>query len=215
MVSVVIPVYGAPEILPELVERLSTYVPLPHEIILVDDACPQNSWKTIEALSQKNNNIVGVKHSQNQGQHHAIWTGLNLAKGTKIVITDCDLQDNPADIPKLLEHAQFHQAVIAVRTSRKDPFFKKLFSYWFWKILSWSTGLSFHPLAGNFGVYDKQLVKQICQKSWKFYFFPAMVRTCACDIVYIPVNHQQRHSGKSSYKWKKLFRLGWNVLRFY
>jgi len=215
MISVVIPVYGAPEILPVLVEKFIENLPDAYEIILIDDDCPQNSWEVIGRLSQENQAIIGIKHKINQGQHIAIWSGLQVAKGDKIIVADCDLQDNPDYIPLFLEYADKHQAVIAIRNNRRDGFFKKQTSVMFWMLLGGFTGLSFHPLAGNFGIYDRELINKICSTTWKFYFFPAMVRKSAGDIYYIPIKHQERPIGKSSYSWYKLMKLGWNVLRFY
>src|SRR5690606_41606800 len=96
LISVVIPVYGCPECLDELCARLTrslTDITQNFEIILVNDACPKNSWQAIMAASQHDKRIKGLNFSRNFGQHYAITAGLDYATGDWIVVMDCDLQD--------------------------------------------------------------------------------------------------------------------------
>ena len=130
--SIVSPVYKAEKIIPLLVERIEKSVgkiTADYEIILVEDGGPDNSWRVIEALSQNNPKIKGVKLSRNFGQHPAIMAGLSQSKGEWIVVMDCDLQDQPEEIEKLYAKAlEGFDVVFAKRNNRQDGFFKKITS---------------------------------------------------------------------------------------
>jgi glycosyltransferase involved in cell wall biosynthesis len=131
-ISVVSPVYKAPTILPELVERLRialSKITDSFEIILVDDGCPLNSWEIIAELSNKHSFVRGIKFSRNFGQHYAITAGLDHSQGEWIVVMDCDLQDQPEEIYKLYQKAKSGpDIVLAMRYERKDSTYKKALS---------------------------------------------------------------------------------------
>ena len=103
--SVVIPVYKSEKILPQLVEQLCNVmvgITREYEIILVDDGSPDGSWAEIETICAMVPKVIGLKLSRNFGQHYAISAGLERARGKWVVVMDCDLQDQPSEIPKLL-----------------------------------------------------------------------------------------------------------------
>ena len=127
--SIVSPVYKAEMIIPELVRQILKHVSSitdSFEILLVEDASPDNSWKTIMEEAKKNDKVKGIRLSRNFGQHAAIVAGLSHAKGEWVVVMDCDLQDDPAEIVKLFSKAvEGHDVVLAKRENRQDNFFKK------------------------------------------------------------------------------------------
>ena len=105
-ISVVVPVYGCPEALKPLHERLTKVlneITKSYEIILVNDGCPKGSWKEIEKICSIDKKVVGVNLVRNFGQAHSTNAGLALAKGNYVVLMDCDLQDNPDAIRELYE----------------------------------------------------------------------------------------------------------------
>ena len=102
-VSIVIPVYRSAPLLPRLVSEVTKHMAHErHELILVHDAGPDNSWEVIEALAREHPSLVGVNLRRNVGQHNAIMAGLNQARGDIIVCMDDDLQHSPADIRLLV-----------------------------------------------------------------------------------------------------------------
>ena len=132
VISVVIPVYGCKACLEELYRRLVTSLEAitpSFEIILVNDACPQNSWEIIREIALKDIRVKGLDLSRNFGQIRAITAGLHHATGEWIVVMDCDLQDRPEEIHRLYSKAQEgYDVVFSRRTARKDKFFKRLSS---------------------------------------------------------------------------------------
>ena len=130
MISVVSPVYRGEKTVADLVSRNVESVSIitdDYEIILVNDASPDNSWQAIEQECKKNPRVKGLNLSRNFGQHYAITAGLTYANGEWIVVMDCDLQDRPEEIPNLYKKAQEgYDIVYARRALRKDKFLKRI-----------------------------------------------------------------------------------------
>ncbi len=171
-ISIVSPVYKAPEILPELVARLEeslTKITNSFEVILVDDGCPWDSWSVVERLAEKYSFIKGIKLSRNFGQHYAITAGLDYAKGEWVVVMDCDLQDRPDEIFNLYSKALGGWEIVqARRMDRKDRFIKKLTSRLFHILYSFLSGINSDSSIGNFGIsafFDYKFGKKIIKSS--------------------------------------------------
>lgn len=214
--SVVSPVYRAEKILPVLVQRISDAaltITRDFEIVLVDDFSPDNSWAMIEQLAQENKAVKGIKLSRNFGQHYAITAGLDNAKGEWIVVMDCDLQDRPEEIPVLYQKAQEgFDIVLAKRSNRKDKFFKRLFSRYFYKVLSYLTGSEQDATVANFGIYHRRVNDAIKQMRESIRYFPTMVQWVGFRLTKIEVQHDERFEGKTSYNFKKLLRLATDII---
>ena len=107
--SIVIPVYKSAEILPLLVKEIEMKVKFVKnfELIFVNDASPDSSWKVICQLKKKSKFIRGINLMRNFSQHNAIMAGLNEARGDIIVMMDDDLQHSPEDIKKMYEKNGF------------------------------------------------------------------------------------------------------------
>ncbi len=214
--SVVSPVYKAERIIPTLVERIEQAVsPIfeDYEIVLVEDCSPDNSWAVIEELSARNQRIVAAKLSKNFGQHPAIMAGLSLATGDKIVVMDCDLQDQPEEIGKLFNAMQLgYDIVLAKRSNRQDGFFKKLFSRIFFKTYSYLTDSKFDNTIANFGIYDRKVIDEVLQMSDYIKSFPLFVNWVGFRSTSIEVAHVKRAEGKTSYTYGKLFRLAFDTI---
>jgi dolichol-phosphate mannosyltransferase len=217
--SIISPVYQAEGLIDTLVERIREEVSAMgkfYEIILVDDGSSDKSWKKIEANAHKDARIKGVKLSRNFGQHYAITAGLQAAKGEWIVVMDCDLQDNPAEIPKLYQKAQEgYEVVLARRKHRQDNFLKRFFSWTFYKALSYLTGQKQDASVANFGIYHRAVVEAICQMPENLRYFPTMVSWVGFRQSKIEVSHQARPAGKSSYSFGKRLHLAVNIMLAY
>src|SRR5438309_1075095 len=129
-ISVVIPVYGCKACLEELYRRLVASLEAitpDFELILVNDACPQNSWEVIKRLALADPRVKGLDMSRNFGQIRAITAGLDQAQGDWVIVMDCDLQDKPEEIGRLYARAQEgYDVVFTRRAERKDTFGKIL-----------------------------------------------------------------------------------------
>ncbi len=215
-ISVVSPVYKAENIVAELVKQVREAVnsiTKDFEIILVNDASPDNSWDKIVAECATDSRVKGINLSRNFGQHYAITAGLHYAKGDWVVVMDCDLQDRPDEIPNLYRKAQEgYDSVFAQRKDRSDGVVKKTFSKVFYRIFSYLTETRQDSSVANFGIYHRKVINAILEMHDQIRFFPAMVQWVGFKKYYLPVQHSERYEGKSSYNFKGLFRLALNTI---
>ncbi len=214
--SIVSPVYRAEKIVDKLVEEIHASVRTitdDYEIILVEDGSPDNSWAKIETICQTDPKVKGIKLSKNFGQHPAISAGLEASTGEWVVVMDCDLQDRPLEIPRLYAKAQEgFDTVLAQREYRQDSFLKKLSSRIFYKIFSYLTDTKQDNTVANFGIYHQKVIKAILNLGDRIRFFPTMVQWVGFRKTYLPVQHDERFDGKSSYSWKSLLNLAFNTI---
>jgi len=200
----------------ELVRRISESVgsiTQHYEIILVNDASPDNSWNVIRAECEKDSRVKGINLSRNFGQHYAITAGLSYAKGEWVVVMDCDLQDRPEEIPNLYNKAiEGYDSVFAQRINRSDSWLKRMSSKLFYKFFSYMTETRQDASVANFGIYNRKVVESILAMGDKMRYFPTQVQWVGFRKYYMPVEHDSRLEGKSSYSLKKLFRLAFDTI---
>ena len=213
-ISVVSPVYRAEKIVAELVrqlhENLATITDN-FEIILVNDASPDNSWETIAAECTKDYRVKGINLSRNFGQHYAITAGLHYAKGEWIVVMDCDLQDRPDEIPNLYRKAlEGWDLILAQRINRQDFFLKRWFSTIFYAIFSYLTDTKQDPTIANFGIYKYKVIRSVLKMKDSIRYFPTMIQWVGFRKYYLPVQHAKRYAGKTNYNFRSLMRLAVN-----
>jgi len=217
--SVVSPVYGCEGCLEELADRvyracnaLGTI-----EIIFVDDASPDQSWDRIVEISSSRPWVSGLRLSRNFGQHSAISAGVQHARGEWVVVMDCDLQDVPEEIPKLLAKAISDDldVVFAQRISRRDSLFKRFTSSLFFGILSWLTGVPHDASTANFGAYSRKVIDAVNQMPERDRTFPLMVKWVGFRQGTLPVLHAERTVGKSSYSFKRMLKLATGIVLSY
>ena len=210
-ISVVSPVYRADKIVQELVKQVKENlltITEDFEIILVNDASPDDAWNTIVALCEKDNRVKGLNLSRNFGQHYAITAGLEHSYGEWIVVMDCDLQDRPEEIPNLYNKAmEGYDMVLARRAERKDSYFKKMGSRIFYKLFSFLTDTVQDSSVANFGIYKSKVIESIKSMGDYYRVFPILIQWVGFDKYYLNVEHSYRLVGKSTYTHVKLLRL--------
>jgi polyisoprenyl-phosphate glycosyltransferase len=212
ILSIVSPVYRAENIVDELVTQIIRQVSqltINYEIILVEDGSPDSSWQKITANCNKDARVKGIKLSRNFGQHYAITAGIDHAKGEWIVVLDCDLQDNPAEIIHLYNKAIQEQfdIVLAQRNKRQDGFFKRLGSSVFYLFFSYFTGVKQDGSVANFGIYHRKVIDSVKSMREPMRAFPAMINWVGFKKGKLLVQHQSRFEGSSSYDWHRLINL--------
>jgi len=209
-ISVVIPVYGAPELISELCDRLHKSlreITEDYEIILVFDCSPDNSWEGICKECKKDKRVKGIRLSRNFGQHYAIAAGLKYAGGDWVVVMDCDLQDQPEEIAKLYAKAcEGYDIVFGQRVDRKDGFLKKMSSKLFHLVFSYMLDVRTDATVANFGIYHRRVIRSVLSLGDKVRILGPMVNWVGFNKTACPVDHANRRIGKSSYS---LGRLWW------
>lgn len=215
-ISIVSPIYRAEKMVHILVDRIVKSVATiteDYEIILVNDASPDASWSVIEHECAQDKRVKGINLSRNFGQHYAITAGLHYAQGEWVVVMDCDLQDRPEEIPTLYQKAlEGYDSVFAQRVQREDNWLKRMSSKTFYAILGYLTDTKQDASIANFGIYHKNVIQSILQMGDRYRYFPTMVQWVGFKKGYLPVSHNERAEGKSSYNFSRLFRLALDTI---
>lgn len=219
--SIVSPVYKAEGCIEELCRRVSAAaadLTDRYEIVLIDDGSPDASWELIQRISAANPHVHGVKLSRNFGQHHAITAGLRESRGEWVVVMDCDLQDRPEEIPRL--YARAHEApgsecVLARRSSRRDGTSKRFSSWAFYKIFNYLTDLHFDGSVANFSIISRRIANQLLEMRESVRFYGGFLQWMGFNDCFVDVQHDARHSGRSSYTLARLLRFSTEIILAY
>lgn len=204
----VIPVYGCRECICTLHERLSrvlkSAVPT-YEIVFVDDRSPDDAWSLLEALAANDMAVQAIRLSRNFGQHAAITAGLAHCTGRRAVVMDCDLQDPPEEIPRLLQKsAQGYDIVLARRTEKRHSVFRRLASRAFFVLLS---ALNRSPIDGAFGSFSllsRPVIDAFLRLQDRDRHYLLILRWLGYEVGAIDYAHAQRYAGTSAYTLRKL-----------
>jgi dolichol-phosphate mannosyltransferase len=214
LISVVIPVYRSEESLKELTLRLisslETITPL-FEVIFVEDGSPDGCWNIISEIAAKDSRFVGIRLSRNFGQHPAISAGLERSSGEWVVVMDCDLQDQPEEIPNLYYKAlEGFEQVVGVRSNRQDSVLKKSTSRMYLRLLSGLVGVRLNASVGNFGIYSRRVVDVITSMGEQGRTIGLLAMWAGFSRFELEVAHSARLYGESSYSVKALIRLAFS-----
>lgn len=215
-ISVVVPVYGCRAALPELHRRLAKTLEgmgKTFEVILVNDACPQGSWCSIEQICRQDNRVIGIDLARNFGQIRAITAGLDASCGEWVVVMDCDLQDRPESIPQLYKKTQEgFDVVFARRVERKDSFITKLFSKTFYKVYEYFTNGNYDSSICNFSISRRVVIDNYCRmrehnRAYTMFIKWLGFRQTAIDLV-----GDERFEGESSYSFGKKTKMATELI---
>jgi len=219
LISVVIPVYKAEDCLHELYFRLRQSLEKisdDFEIILVEDCGGDRSWEIIEELARQDHRVKGIQFSRNFGQHYGITAGLDHCNGNWVVVMDCDLQDRPEEIPRLYAKAQEgYDVVLAKRGRRKDSLLKRFTSWLFYKLFSYLADIKYDAQVGNFRLLSRKVVQNFHFIREQLRFFGALVDWMGFPTASIEVEHDFRATGKSTYTFRKLWKLSTEAIIAY
>lgn len=215
-ISIVSPVYKAENLVDKLVERIINSVSKltdSYEIILVEDCGPDDSWKKIQENCNKHLVVKGIKLSRNYGQQHAIQAGLDASSGKYVITMDCDLQDQPEEIGKLLSKAkEGYEIVVASRKNRQDDLFKKFLSKIFYTTLSYLTETKQDRTVANFVCYHRISVEAMARVKDHNRYYPMLQQLIGFNYGKIKIEHAKREEGKSSYSFGKRLRLALDTI---
>ena len=203
-ISVVIPVYNEEENIPKLYDELKQVLeklPYEYEIIFVDDGSTDSSYEILKELAEKDHHVKVIKFRRNYGQTAAMYAGFQYASGDVIITMDGDLQNDPRDIPKLLEKIkEGYDIVSGWRKNRQDPFLSRILPS---KIANWIiskvTGVHLHDYGCTLKAYRKEVAKNFRLYGDMHRFLPAVAKSFGAKITEVVVNHRPRLYGKSKY----------------
>ena len=213
MLSIVVPVYNEEKNLPLLFSRLFevlSQLAFTHEIIVVDDGSTDGSYEVARALAMKDDHFIVIQLATNFGQTAALSAGIEHATGDVIVSIDSDLENDPADIPRLLAKLdEGYDVVSGWRHNRwKGAFFTRrlpsLMANW---LISRLTGLYLHDYGCTLKAYRADVIKSVKLYGEMHRFITAYVSWQGGKVAEIKVNHQSRIHGKSKYGFGRIFRV--------
>lgn len=210
--SVVIPVYNEEENLDILHGRIvSALEPLniKYEIIYVDDGSTDASGAKLQEIVGRDNNTVAIQFRRNFGQTAAMSAGIDHANGEVIVFVDADLQNDPADIPRLLDKLnEGYDVVSGWRRDRQDNWLlRKAPSFVANRIISRSVGVPLRDYGCTLKAYRREFLQSIRLYGQMHRFIPAFARSVGASVTEVAVNHFPRVHGKSHYGLGRTFRV--------
>ncbi|MDJ0706370.1 MAG: glycosyltransferase [Leptolyngbyaceae cyanobacterium MO_188.B28] len=210
--SVVAPIYNESESIPSLLETIFNVLenlPISYELICVDDGSSDGSRELLKQQARTRKNLIVVLLRRNYGQTPAMAAGFNYARGRTIVTLDGDLQNDPADIPRLIAKLnEGYDLVSGWRQHRKDDAITRLLPS---KIANWLigrvTGVKIHDYGCSLKAYRAELVRDMNLYGELHRFLPALAFIEGARITEMPVKHHARRYGVSKYGLGRTLRV--------
>lgn len=210
--SVVVPVMNEEEnvelLYAKLVETFET-MGKPYEIIIVDDGSTDKTIEILEKIGSQDKNLKVIKFRRNFGQSAAMGAGFRFSRGNIIIAMDGDLQNDPADIPKLVAKlGEGYDVVSGWRKNRKDKMIvRKLPSRIANRLIQFLTRVQIHDTGCSLKAYKKEIVEKVRVYGELHRFIPALARIEGAKVGEVVVNHHSRKFGKSKYKITRTFKV--------
>jgi dolichol-phosphate mannosyltransferase len=201
-ISVVIPLYNEAESLPLLTAQLSRVLnslDRSSEIIYVDDGSTDESLNTLKDLQQDYPRVRVIRFARNAGQSAALAAGFRAARGEVVVTLDADLQNDPADIPKLVEKMEQHDCVCGVRMNRHDDFLRKVSSWVANTVRNAVLKDRMEDIGCGLKTFRKTYLDKIPMFNGMHRFLPTLIRMHGGSVAEVRVRHRPRLYGKPKY----------------
>ncbi|MGC8739554.1 MAG: glycosyltransferase family 2 protein [Candidatus Hydrogenedens sp.] len=216
-ISVVIPCYNEAENIPLLVERIDRVFKEGlignYECILVDDGSNDSTPEVIESLKFSYPYLVSIRLKKNSGQSYALWKGLKVARGKHIVILDGDLQNDPNDIPQLLDKLQTVDFVQGYRQERKDEWLRTWISRQANRLIRWLLDNPVRDTGCALKAMHRDCIEYIIPFNGSHRYYAFLVHSAGFHVAEIPVSHNPRKYGTSKYTISgRLFKTLFDIL---
>ncbi len=219
-ISIVVPVYNEEEnvrLLFEKIQAVCETIGDAYEVLFVDDGSRDRTFAVLSELRKQKPQLSVIRFQKNAGQTAAMAAGFEFAQGQCIISMDGDLQNDPADIPKLLEKLEEgnHDLVCGWRKERQDKFLTRrvpsIVANW---IIGKVTGVPIHDNGCSLKAYRASVIKQVPLYGEMHRFIPAMSTVVGARIAEIVVTHHPRRFGKSKYGLGRVWRVMLDIIAF-
>ena len=208
MISVVIPAYNEAGSLEQLVRELHDLAQAQGyqmQLIIVDDGSTDGTWEVIERLADADPRILGIRFRRNFGKAAALSAGFDAALGELIITMDADLQDVPAEIPRLVARLdEGYDVVSGWKQSRQDPWHKTWPSKVFNFLVSRLTGIRLHDHNCGLKCYRREVINEVRLYGELHRFVPVLAAARGFRVGEVPVTHRPRTTGRSKYGWSRI-----------
>jgi polyisoprenyl-phosphate glycosyltransferase len=211
LVSIVLPVFNEVAILERLqsaVEEAIYATGCRYEIIYVNDGSSDGSAESLDAIAAENPDVRVLHFSRNFGHQAAVQAGIEDARGDAVIIMDSDMQDDPAAFGEFLRQWRLgYDVVYAVRVARKESAVKRCLFLSFYRVLNRISRTPIPMDAGNFGLVDGRVAREIASVIDRDRFYPGLRSWVGFRQIGIPVERGRRHDDNPRVSLKGLFRL--------
>ena len=219
ILSIVVPVYNEEENVRPLFEKIQAVcetIGVAYEVLFVDDGSHDETFAVLSELSKQEPQLAVIRFQKNAGQTAAMAAGFEFAQGQRIVSMDGDLQNDPNDIPKLLEKLdEGYDLVCGWRKERQDKFLTRrvpsMVANW---IIGKVTRVPIHDNGCSLKAYRASVIKQVPLYGEMHRFIPAMSTVAGARIAEIVVTHHPRRFGKSKYGLGRVWRVMLDIMAF-
>ena len=208
-ISIVIPLHDEEDNVEPLIHELTGVMrslERPYEVILIDDGSGDATFAKLKELQARDPHLRVIQFERNFGQTAAFAAGFAHARGQLIVTLDGDLQNDPADIPRLLEVARTHDIVCGWRRHRKDAYLTRhvpsVIANWLLGIVS---GIRIHDNGCSLKVFRADVVKPLKLAPGMHRYLPALASQLGSRVAEVAVNHRARQAGRSKYGLSRTF----------
>ncbi len=201
-ISVVIPAYNEEDCIGECLEEVRGVMEnlgRSYEMIVVDDGSIDRTFEVLREKRASMPLLRAFRFASNRGQTTAMRAGFERARGELIVTMDADLQNDPADIPRLLSMMEGHDAVCGRRVKRADPLVKRVSSRVANRVRNWLTHENIQDTGCTLKVFRAECVKQLKLFDGMHRFLPTLLRLEGCRVAEMDVNHRPRRAGATKY----------------
>jgi dolichol-phosphate mannosyltransferase len=201
-ISVVVPLRNESANVLPLIERIFAAldkVSGGFELILVDDASSDDTWQQILRARQAYHGLRAFRHSQNQGQSTALWTGFKASQGKILATLDGDLQNDPTDLPRMIALLADCDMVCGVRTKRADKWLRRVSSSIARSARKAVLGVDFADTGCNLRVFKRTIIDSLPAFDGVHRFMPVFVHNVGLVVKELPVSHHPRTAGHSNY----------------
>jgi glycosyltransferase involved in cell wall biosynthesis len=209
--SIVIPVFNEEENIPLLAEEIRRALDpqeVAYEVVAVDDGSTDGTWARLESVRAQDPRWILVGLRRNFGQTAAMSAGFDHARGDVIVTLDGDLQNDPADIPRLLALTKDHDVVSGWRKVRQDPFLSRrlpsMLANW---LISRVTGVRLHDYGCTLKAYRREVVEHLHLYGEMHRFIPAIASWMGISLAEVETRHRPRRFGHSKYSVTRTLRV--------
>ena len=219
ILSIVVPVYNEEDNVRPLFEKIQTVCEAigdAYEVLFVDDGSQDKTFAVLSELSKQAPQLAVIRFQKNAGQTAAMAAGFEFARGQRIISMDGDLQNDPSDIPQLLEKLdEGYDLVCGWRKERQDKFLTRrvpsIVANW---IIGKVTGVPIHDNGCSLKAYRASVIKQVPLYGEMHRFIPAMSTVAGARIAEIVVSHHPRRFGKSKYGLGRVWRVMLDIIAF-
>lgn len=212
MISIIIPVYNERDNVRELHSRVRSEagkLGMPHELILIDDGSADGTSEILDSLTAEDPDLIVIHLARNCGQTAALMAGIDAARGDVIIPMDGDLQNDPADMGRLLAKLEEgYDVVSGWRKDRKDNgLTRNLPSHVANRLISFVSGVRLHDYGCSLKAYRREVLKGVRIYGEMHRFIPIYASWQGARVTEIPVTHHPRVHGRSKYGLERIFKV--------